>query len=85
MDQRRDNKSMESFTREFEIEYDGQYYQIEAEYVVTRSDQSHAFGVRVLEDTNPVNWVAYSDGARIVVVDAGLADAIWRECDRYAD
>jgi hypothetical protein len=72
-------------THNFEMEYDGHYYEIEATYAVTRDIQSTERGDRVLEDINPTGFLVYNGNAQLLVTDANLTDAIWRECDRYAD
>lgn len=69
----------------FEFEYDGVYYQIEAEYAIERDGQDHAFGCRAVESVLPVKWVAFVDGVHVSVVDEKLKKAIWNECDSYSD
>lgn len=70
----------------FEIEYDGIYYEIVAEYIIERDGMDHAFGTLRLENAIPVNFLAYVNGARISPIDADLKRYIWRNADaRSAD
>ncbi len=71
--------------KKFEMEYNGEYYTVDAEYIIERDMQSHSFGTRVLESIIPVGFVVFCNGGLFVPIESDLKDAIWRECDRYAD
>jgi hypothetical protein len=71
-------------TKDFEIEYDGQYYQVIAEYVISDASFDHAFGIEKRYEVNVSGFKIYSDGAQFIPTDRKFIQNIYLECDRYS-
>ncbi len=69
---------------EFELEFDGATYTIEAEYSVSDASFDHAFGTEKRYDVDVASFKVYLDGYLLIPIDQSFIKSIFKECDRLS-
>lgn len=68
--------------QQFEVEYDGTVYEVDAEYSLTDASYTDEFGTVPAMEADVTAWYSFVDGAEVTITDEKLRKLIWLEADK---